>query len=78
MSNASTLSVVTMQMALGLGISFGGLMLHLARGAGEAPLTPDRFVLPFIAVGIMSSLAGPLYRRLSPNAGAHIGGRRAG
>ncbi|CAM4393854.1 MFS transporter [Myxococcus xanthus] len=77
-SNASTLSVVTMQMALGLGISFGGLMLHLARGAGEAPLTPDRFVLPFIAVGIMSSLAGPLYRRLSPNAGAHIGGRRVG
>ncbi|NOJ77029.1 MFS transporter [Myxococcus xanthus] len=77
-SSASTLSVVTMQMALGLGISFGGLMLHLARGAGEAPLTPDRFVLPFIAVGIMSSLAGPLYRRLSPNAGAHIGGRRVG
>ncbi|ATB48866.1 MFS transporter [Corallococcus macrosporus DSM 14697] len=77
-SSASTVSVVTMQMALGLGISFGGLMLHLARGPGEAPLTPDRFVLPFIAVGVVSSLAGPLYRRLSPNAGAHIGGRRVG
>ncbi len=77
-SNASTVSVVTMQMALGLGISFGGLMLHLARGAGDAPLTPDRFMLPFIAVGVVSALAGPLYHRLSPNAGAHIGGRRVG
>jgi len=77
-SNASTLSVVTQQMALGLGISFGGLMLHLARGAGEAPLTPERFVLPFIAVGVISSLAGPLFRRLSPTAGAQIGGRRGG
>lgn len=77
-SNASTLAAVTQQMALGLGISFGGLMLHLARGPGDGPLTPDRFVLPFIAVGVVSSLAGPFFRRLSPNAGAHIGGRRVG
>ncbi|MFP2927448.1 DHA2 family efflux MFS transporter permease subunit [Pyxidicoccus sp. 3LG] len=76
-SNASTLSVVTQQLGLGLGISFGGLMLHLARGSGDAPLTPDRFILPFIAVGVVSSLAGPLFRRLSPNAGAQIGGRAA-
>ncbi|PTL77731.1 MFS transporter [Vitiosangium sp. GDMCC 1.1324] len=74
-SNASTLSVVTQQMGVSLGISFGGLMLNLARGGDEAPLTPERFILPFIAVGVVSMLAGPLYRRLSPDAGSRIGGR---
>ena len=75
---ASTLSVVTQQMGVSIGISFGGLMLHLARGGDDAtPLTPERFVLPFLAVGVVSMIAGPLYRRLSPDAGASIGGRRA-
>ncbi|MFY0564390.1 DHA2 family efflux MFS transporter permease subunit [Archangium lansingense] len=74
-SNASTLSVVTQQIGLSLGISFGGLMLHLARGSDEAPLTPERFILPFIAVGVVSMLAGPIYRRMSPDAGSTIGGR---
>lgn len=74
-SNASTMAVVTQQMALSVGISFGGLMLHVARGGGDVRLTPDRFLLPFIAIGVVSSLAGPLFRRLPPDAGAHIGGR---
>ncbi|WNG41877.1 DHA2 family efflux MFS transporter permease subunit [Archangium violaceum] len=76
-SNASTLAVVTQQMGLSLGISFGGLMLHLARGGDDAPLTPHQFILPFIAVGVVTMLAGPLYRRMSPDAGASIRGRRA-
>lgn len=76
-SSASTLAVVTQQMALSVGISFGGLMLHVARGGGDVRLTPDRFLLPFLAIGLMSSLAGPLFRRLPPDAGAHIGGRSA-
>lgn len=76
-SNASTLAVVTQQMGLSLGISFGGLMLQLARGGDDAPLTPHQFILPFIAVGVVTMLAGPLYRRMSPDAGASIGGRRA-
>jgi EmrB/QacA subfamily drug resistance transporter len=74
-SNATTLTAVMQQMGMSLGISFGGLMLHLARGSDGAPLTPERFVLPFIAVGVVSMLAGPLYRRLSPDAGATLGGR---
>ncbi|QRO02458.1 MFS transporter [Archangium violaceum] len=77
-SGASTLAVVIQQMALSLGISFGGLMLHLARGGDESHLSPERFMLPFLAVGVVSLLAGPLYRRLSPDAGASIGGRRVG
>lgn len=74
-SNASTLSVVMQQMGMSLGISFGGLMLHVARGSGEGPLTPESFVLPFIAIGVVTMLAGPIYRRLSPTAGSTIGGR---
>jgi EmrB/QacA subfamily drug resistance transporter len=74
-SNASTMAVVTQQMALSVGISFGGLMLHVARGGGDTRLTPDRFLLPFLAIGLVSSLAGPLFRRLPPDAGAQIGGR---
>nr|WP_274622280.1 MFS transporter [Myxococcus fulvus] len=77
MSQASTMAVVTQQMALSVGISFGALMLHLARGAGELPLTPDRFLLPFIAIGVVSSLAGFLFRRLPEDAGSRIGGRAA-
>ncbi|SEK80792.1 drug resistance transporter, EmrB/QacA subfamily [Stigmatella aurantiaca] len=75
-SNASTLSVVAQQVGLSLGISFGGLMLHVARGSTEGPLTPERFLLPFLAVGLVSALAGPIYRRLPADAGASIGGRK--
>ncbi|AGC45689.1 EmrB/QacA family drug resistance transporter [Myxococcus stipitatus DSM 14675] len=76
-SRASTLAVVTQQMALSVGISFGALMLHVARGSGDLPLTPDRFLLPFVAVGVVSSLAGPLFHRLPEDAGSRIGGRAA-
>ena len=76
-SGASTLSVVTQQMGLSLGISFGGLMLHLARGGrAEGAMTPEQFVLPFLAVGVVTMLSGPLFHRMSPDAGAGIGGRR--
>jgi Na+/melibiose symporter-like transporter len=76
-SNASTLSVVTQQMGLSLGISFGGLMLHVARGGGEGAITPQQFILPFVAVGVVTVLAGPLFRRMSPEAGASIRGQRS-
>ena len=72
---ASTLSTVAQQIGLALGISLGGLLLHLTVGHGGA-LTPDRFVLPFLAIGAVSLMAGPVYHRLSPNAGAHISGQR--
>jgi EmrB/QacA subfamily drug resistance transporter len=74
-SNASTLSVVTQQMGLSLGISFGGLMLHLARGDSEGVITARQFILPFVAVGVVTMLAGPLFRRMSPDAGASIRGQ---
>ena len=75
---ASTLSTVVQQVGLSLGVSFGGLVLHLARGADAgAALTPERFVIPFILVGATSILALPVYLWLPRSAGAGIGGRAA-
>lgn len=74
-AQASTLSAVTQQIGLALGVSFGGLMLHLARGDGGA-LTPDRFTWPFIAVGATTLLSALVYWRLDRDAGAAISGNR--
>ncbi len=72
---ASTLSAVTQQVGLALGISFGGLMLHLARG-GDGALTPDRFTLPYIAIGAVTLMALPFYLSLDKNAGANLSGHK--
>ena len=72
-SQASTLSTVLQQVGMSLGVSFGGLTLHLARGHG--PLTPANFVVPFMLVGAASLLAAPFYWRLNADAGSDIGGR---
>lgn len=73
---ASTMSAVTQQIGLALGISFGGLMLHLARG-GDGALTPDRFTLPYLAIGAVTLLALPFYLSLDRYAGANLSGHRA-
>ncbi len=75
-SRATTLATVVQQVSMSLGISFGALLLHLARGSGGL-LTPDRFVIPFVAIGAVTLAAGPFYRRLAPDAGAMISGHRA-
>ncbi len=74
-SQASTLSTVIQQVSLSLGVSVGGLALHLARGSGA--LTPDQFTIPFLVIGALSLLAAPVYMRLPRDAGSDIGGRAA-
>ncbi len=74
-AQASTLSVVCQQIGLALGVSFGGMMLHLARGGGGV-LTPDRFTLPYLAIGATTLLSALVYYRLDRNAGAAISGAR--
>jgi MFS family permease len=76
-SQASTLSTVIQQVSMSLGVSFGGLLLHLTRGRSEAALVPGNFVIPFLVVGAVSLSAALLYIRLDPNAGSEIGGRSA-
>ena len=76
-SAASTLSTVVQQVGLSLGVSFGGLVLHLTRGpAVGAALTPQSFVVPFILVGATSLVAAPVYLWLKPDAGSEIRGRQ--
>jgi hypothetical protein len=72
-ARASTLSAVCQQIGLALGVSFGGLMLHVARGAGET-LRPESFTWPFIAVGATTLLSGIIYWRLDRDAGSEISG----
>jgi len=74
-SRATTLTTVVQQVGLALGISFGALALHLTRGAGGV-LTPDRFTLPFIAVGAITLMAGPFYQTLAADAGANVSGHK--
>jgi EmrB/QacA subfamily drug resistance transporter len=74
-SQASTLSTVVQQVGMSLGVSFGALVLSLARGE-TASLTPDRFTVPFLVVGAITLLAAPIYWRLPADAGAAIGGAR--
>ena len=73
-SQASTLATVAQQIGMSFGVSFGALLLHLARGT-EAALTPNSFIVPFVAVGAVTLLAAPVYWRLNPAAGAGITGR---
>lgn len=67
-SNAATLSTVLQQIGLCLGISLGGVMLQIARGA-SGQLTPDRFVIPFVVIGAITSLGGVAYRQLRAEVG---------
>ena len=75
-TGASTLATVVQQLGLSLGVSFGALMLTLARGHGGA-LTPERFTFPFLMVGASALLAQPVYAALKKDAGSEISGRTA-
>ena len=80
-SGASTLATVVQQVGLSLGVSYGGLVLHLARGRAAdsvGALTPSSFVVPFILVGMSALLALPVYWRLSASAGSGLSPARAG
>jgi hypothetical protein len=54
-------------------------MLGLTRGLGadgasEAALQPDAFALPFLAIGLVTLMAAPVYLALDPRAGANMSG----
>lgn len=75
-TRASTLAAVVQQIGLSLGVSFGALMLTLTRGGVAAgALTPDRFAIPFLMIGVSTLLAQPIYAALSKDAGSEISGR---
>ena len=78
-SQASSLTSVVQQMAQALGITVGGLMLHISQittaSHGVQPLGPVNFILPFGSVGLAAALAALTYWPLPANAGANLQGR---
>jgi EmrB/QacA subfamily drug resistance transporter len=70
-SRASTLSTVIQQISLSIGISFAGVTLFLSAGATNT-FAPQQFILPFVALGIVTLAAVPIYAQLHAQAGAHM------
>ena len=70
-SRASTLSTVIQQLSLSFGVTFAGVALYLSAGSA-ARLSPEQFILPFIALGAVSLLAVPIYARLNPLVGTDM------
>lgn len=75
LSGASTLSSVIQQVGFALGISVGGLLLHISRSAHHGALTAAGFAMPFITIGIVAAGAALVYGRLHPGAGENLRGR---
>lgn len=79
MSRATSLTSVTQQVALALGISLGALTLELTtRGRPEALFTVDDFTPAFLVIGAVSALAVLVFRRLRADAGAEVSGHALG
>ncbi|MGZ8363468.1 MAG: MFS transporter [Caulobacteraceae bacterium] len=73
-SAASTLYAVVQQLALSFGVTLGALLLQMARSGADGALTPDRFILPFLVIGVVSMAGAIWFRRLSPDTGAGMAG----
>ncbi|KAB1076004.1 MDR family MFS transporter [Methylobacterium planeticum] len=77
MSAGTSLASVAQQISLSLGVSVGALALEGAAGwhGRDAILAAD-FAPAFIAVALISGLSVFAFRRLAPDAGAEVSGRR--
>lgn len=76
MSGASSFAATAQQLASGVGVAFGALMLHLAMtidGNGARPVVAD-FHLTFAMVGAITLTGLVSFLRLGPAAGAEVSG----
>jgi EmrB/QacA subfamily drug resistance transporter len=75
MSRATSLTSVTQQVALAVGISIGALMLEATtRGQPEGIFTVDDFAPAFLVIGVISGMAALVFRRLPRDAGSEMSG----
>ncbi|HEY4266262.1 MAG TPA: MFS transporter [Micropepsaceae bacterium] len=77
---ANTLSNITWQVGMGLGVAFGSIALQaslILRGAGEDSLAVSDFRFAFVVVGVLGALALPGFLSLSPDVGEEVSGHRA-
>jgi EmrB/QacA subfamily drug resistance transporter len=74
MSHATSLSSVAQQLSLSVGVALGAAVLEsVSRAHGEA-LAADDFWPAFLIVALVSGLAGFVFARLAPSAGAEMSG----
>jgi EmrB/QacA subfamily drug resistance transporter len=78
MSSATSLTSVTQQLSLSVGVALGAAVLEatLLRRGGTA-LSMEDFWPAFLAVGLVAALGALPFMRLDPDAGAEMSGHRA-
>ncbi len=77
MSSATSLSSVSQQLSLSVGVSVGAWMLEMALGGrGGANLRMDDFLPAFVTVGLISASAVFVFLRLDPDAGTEVSGHK--
>ena len=77
MSRATSISSVTQQVAISLGITIGALAVELSRRAhGDASPTMSNFVIAFPLVGAITAVSALVFLRLRPDAGDDVSGRQ--
>jgi len=78
MSHATSLSSAAQQVALSVGVAFGAFAVEAtAHWHGRTDIAAEDFGPAFWAVAAVSALAGFVFVRLEPTAGAEMSGHRA-
>jgi EmrB/QacA subfamily drug resistance transporter len=78
MSYATSLSSAAQQVALSIGVAFGAFVVEaVAQMDGRTAIAAEDFGPAFWAVAAVSALAGFVFARLEPTAGAEMSGHRA-
>jgi MFS family permease len=76
MSRATSISSVTQQVAISLGITVGALAVELSRRAhGDTSPSMADFAIAFPLVGAMTAASAIVFLRLRPDAGDDVSGR---
>ena len=76
LSQATSIASVAQQMAIGMGVTAGGIALQISNTAqGHASIVAADFWPAFLLIGIVSALSIPFAMRLPKDAGAELSGR---
>ncbi len=79
LSQATSIASVAQQLAVGMGVTVGGLALQMSNTAqGHAQIMAADFWPAFLTIGMISALSIPFAMRLPKDAGAELAGRPAG
>ena len=77
LSQATSISSVAQQLAIGMGVTVGGLALQASNTAqGHATIVGADFWPAFLCIGAISALSIPFAIRLPKDAGAELSGRQ--